>query len=273
MSDVVTGELLPEPCSADEARRLTDQIKQTAERLWALLLEAHERRAWAALGYERWEDYVRSEFDMSRQQSYRLLDQGRVIREIGAVSPMGDIAVSEREARDLKPVLPQVVQEVRERVADLGPQPEPDRVQQTVRHVVQETREARRTPVPPHSEARANREARFAQVIRNSARPLRAVPPRSEAQLVPVPADTQLDRELDERMAATDARFRSEFSRVQGQAAGMFEFAVHRLAEVHAAPAERTRMLQWLGRVRGWCDEVEAALNDTAKLRSIGGAS
>lgn len=34
------------------------------------------------LGYSSWEAYVKAEFDISRQYSYRLIDQGRVIREI-----------------------------------------------------------------------------------------------------------------------------------------------------------------------------------------------
>ena len=58
---------------------------------------------------------------MSQSYAYRLLDQGRVIREIesaAGVSPMGDIGLSEREARDLKPRLALVVDRVREVVAE-----------------------------------------------------------------------------------------------------------------------------------------------------------
>lgn len=137
--NTATGEIVA-ACTADEAREITDRIKGAAESIWSLLLEAHEKKAWAALGYATWELYVRAEFDMGRQYAYRLLDQARVIREIGAVSPMGDIEISEREAREIKPVLTEVKEAVAERVAAL-PEPTPEAVKETVREVVTEKRE------------------------------------------------------------------------------------------------------------------------------------
>ncbi len=96
--------------SFEEARDLTHRIRRCLDRAWQLLLEAHERRAWVALAYTTWEKYVRTEFNLTRQHSYRLLDQEKVILEIekaAGVSPVGDI-VTERVARDLKPVLEEV---------------------------------------------------------------------------------------------------------------------------------------------------------------------
>jgi len=150
---------------AAEARALTDRIKQTAERLWSLLEQAHDRQAWRALGYSTWNDYVRAEFDMSKQQSFRLLDQARVIRELtsAAESPMGDsepVQVSEREARDLKPHLHEVTDAVRDRVEEAreaDPKTTPEQAADVAREVVQEHREAirqepagapRRRPLP-----------------------------------------------------------------------------------------------------------------------------
>lgn len=49
-----------------EARALTDQIIETTETLWGLISEAYQKRAWAALGYESWEDYVSCEFGSER---------------------------------------------------------------------------------------------------------------------------------------------------------------------------------------------------------------
>ena len=49
-----------------EARALTDQIIETTETLWGLISEAYQKRAWAALGYESWEDYVGEEFGSER---------------------------------------------------------------------------------------------------------------------------------------------------------------------------------------------------------------
>lgn len=129
----------PADLTAESARELTDRIKGAAEQLWALLLEAHERRAWSALGYARWEDYVRAELNMSRQRAYQVLDQGRVIREIGsAVSTSVDI--TEAAARDIKPHLPQVVDEICTRVTTAPTILPPEQVHQVVREVVEEFR-------------------------------------------------------------------------------------------------------------------------------------
>jgi hypothetical protein len=101
-----------------EALELTEKIKATAATLWRLLEEAHRREAWRALGYPSWTAYIHTEFQMSRSRSYQLLDQATVITAIetaaGEVSTMVDI--SERDARDLKPVLTAVTNEIRERV-------------------------------------------------------------------------------------------------------------------------------------------------------------
>lgn len=118
-----------------EARALTDEIRFTTEKLYALLLRAYEGQAWVALGYDSWRDYAMSEFQMSQSQAYRLLDQARVIEAIEAAStrdevehvdverigpsfakrsfsPMGEKdqllstpLPSEREARELAPLL------------------------------------------------------------------------------------------------------------------------------------------------------------------------
>lgn len=51
---------------ADEARALTDQIKDTAAVLWELIVAAYHGRAWIALGYESWDVYCIREFGSSR---------------------------------------------------------------------------------------------------------------------------------------------------------------------------------------------------------------
>ena len=102
----------------EEARSLTNRIKGTTEQLWSLLLEAHDRQAWQALGYISWREYAKNEFGMGQSYAYRLLDQGRVIRTLegaAGVSPVGEI--SERVARDIKPQLPVVTNEVQARIA------------------------------------------------------------------------------------------------------------------------------------------------------------
>jgi hypothetical protein len=106
------------------AERLTRQIKAAADDLWSLLLQAWESKAHISLGYKTWGLYIEGEFDFSRQQSYRLVNQGQVIRQLREavnVSPVGDnssiVTVSEREARAIAPVISEVVEDVRESVA------------------------------------------------------------------------------------------------------------------------------------------------------------
>lgn len=106
------------------AEKLTKQIKAAAEDLWALLLQAWESKAHVSLGYKTWGAYIEGEFDFSRVQSYRLINQGQVIkqlREAANLSPMGynseSITVSEREARAIAPMISEVVEVVRESVS------------------------------------------------------------------------------------------------------------------------------------------------------------
>lgn len=50
-----------EQMTEDEARMLTDQIVGAANDLWELVRLAYTGRAWAALGYESWDDYLSTE--------------------------------------------------------------------------------------------------------------------------------------------------------------------------------------------------------------------
>ena len=119
MTDLATA-----PLSAREARTLTDSILSAADRLWNLLLEAHERKAWKSLGYRSWQNYVETEFAMTRQRAYQLLDHGRVIRAIQEASEMSNtFDISARDAADLKRELPEITNEIRTRV-ECGQPPE-----------------------------------------------------------------------------------------------------------------------------------------------------
>lgn len=133
------------PAGREYAQRLTKQIKAAADNLWELLLEAWNSKAYVSLGYKSWSAYVDAEFDFNRAHSYRLVNQGQVIkqlREAAKVSPVGDnfdVRVSEREARDIAPVMPEVIEQVQEQVAAGVP------AQEAVRVAV----EAARTPPRP----------------------------------------------------------------------------------------------------------------------------
>lgn len=131
-----TGEVVP-ALTEDEARSLTERIRETVESAWRLLLEAHERRAWTAMGYATWAQYVGDEFGMSRTHSYAVLDVGRVTRaieEAAGVSCMQDI--TERDARVIKPHLHAVTDRIRRETAG---QP-PERVVNMVGRIIEDNR-------------------------------------------------------------------------------------------------------------------------------------
>ena len=105
----------------EEAQELTTRIKTNVESLWHLLTEARERRAWEALNYVSWAEYVRTEFDMDRSRSYQLLNHGAVINQLaeaaGLSTAVDTSSIVERQTRTITPeILPQVVAEVREAV-------------------------------------------------------------------------------------------------------------------------------------------------------------
>lgn len=52
--------------SFDEARDITNDIKRTGSVMWSQITKAFQGRAWAALGYESWDDYCDAEFDGAR---------------------------------------------------------------------------------------------------------------------------------------------------------------------------------------------------------------
>lgn len=102
-----------------------------------------------------------TEFGWSQSYAYRVLDQGRVTLALQEASGSTMVEVTEREAREVKPVLPDVVDEVASRV-----EAEPDRPPaDVVRDAVAEFRRAPDpgpTQVAPHVHAApATRDGRF----------------------------------------------------------------------------------------------------------------
>ena len=100
---------------ADDARNLTARIKMAVTGVARLLLDAHDGRAWSALGYPSWGEYVSREFGFTRQRSFQLLDHARFLRALeGATGESTAVdVVSERASRDLKPYRHAVLEAVR----------------------------------------------------------------------------------------------------------------------------------------------------------------
>jgi hypothetical protein len=123
--------------SRTEAAALTRRIRSTCQPVCLLMLEAHERKAWVALGYRSWGQYVRREFELSRRRSYELVDQGRVVRLVQEVSGMSGVpAISAYAALQIKPHLNEVARAIGLRRRGL---PEPE-LAQLVRDVVDDIR-------------------------------------------------------------------------------------------------------------------------------------
>jgi hypothetical protein len=108
-------ELIPS-LTAIDARRLTDEIKADAQRLWAKLLKLYEGGSHIALGYSSWADYCEQEFHMSKTRAHRMLQAARVINELpigNSLQATSQVPESERIARELVPLLsnPQALDE------------------------------------------------------------------------------------------------------------------------------------------------------------------
>jgi N6-adenosine-specific RNA methylase IME4 len=88
--------------TAEEATLCRDKIKAGISDVRVLVLDFQEREGWKALGYDSWRECVIAEFGQSQSQVYRLLDAAKVD---AAISPMGEISLPERQARELMPVL------------------------------------------------------------------------------------------------------------------------------------------------------------------------
>jgi hypothetical protein len=134
----------PPPLDATAARVLTDRIRRRAEDLWADLVEAHDRRAWAALGYSSWRAYATAEFGMSQSRAYQLLDAGRVQAALTEATGSTSVELTEAAARDVKPHLAVVTDKVRNTITrettTTGAPLPPERTQAIVDQVVTEVR-------------------------------------------------------------------------------------------------------------------------------------
>jgi hypothetical protein len=115
----VTPELVKVDLSVEAAEKLTADIESgfsrvagNVEKLVRMLTTASELRAWAVLGYEGWEAYVKDRFDGSRSRLWRAIDQAQVTMELAAAAGVKPVeledAVSGRAAQEIKDQLPEV---------------------------------------------------------------------------------------------------------------------------------------------------------------------
>lgn len=127
--------------SESEAQEITAAIRSAATAIYILLARAHEGKAYKALGYNTWADYVREEFEISPQRSYQLLDLSKTIKLIEEATPEGTkVKLTEAQSRDLKRELPRITEKIREETVDL----DPEEAGEAVDRIVAEAREQQR---------------------------------------------------------------------------------------------------------------------------------
>ena len=139
---------LARPMTRAEARKFTDQIRASADQLWSLLVEAHDRKAWTALGYGSFAAYVEAEFGMSKVHAYRLINQAEVVEAIESAAGVtrGLLEIPERVTRDLKPALPVILAQIREAVAGVDSRAERKKI---LSGVLTAARSALKVEAPP----------------------------------------------------------------------------------------------------------------------------
>lgn len=103
----------------EEAIELTKDIQSTTAALYVLLKQAHDEKAWVAMGYKSWANYIENEFEFSRARSYQLINQANVIEEINDASGV-PLYITEREARSIKKRLPEITEKLKKDVKNAG---------------------------------------------------------------------------------------------------------------------------------------------------------
>lgn len=105
--------------TVEEAEEITQSIKSAATATYILLQRAHEEKAWKALGYDTWANYVEEEFKFSRARSYQILSQANVIREISESADV-ELYLTEKEAKILKKELPKITEKIKNETEGLS---------------------------------------------------------------------------------------------------------------------------------------------------------
>lgn len=141
--------------SETEARELTEAIRSAATATYILLAQAHEGKAYKALGYETWASYVKEEFDISTQRSYQLLDLSKVIKTLESSAPDGtEVKLTEAQARDIKRELPKITERIEEETKDLSPEEAGD----VIEGIIDEAREEAATQKKEDDKVAAERQ-------------------------------------------------------------------------------------------------------------------
>lgn len=131
----------PSEMNASQAREITTAIQTAATATYILLAQAHEGKAYKAMGYETWAAYVKEEFELSASRSYQLLDLSKAVKMLEEASPDGTEArLTEAQVRSLKNELPQITEEVKEATTDKSA----DEASDIIGEIIEDKREQKR---------------------------------------------------------------------------------------------------------------------------------
>lgn len=134
--DLVLDEIASPDMGEIEAREITEAIRSAATATYILLAQAHEGKAFKALGYETWKDYVREEFEISPQRSYQLLDYSKALNMLESAAPEGTIIkLTEAQARGIKKELPKITEQIEEETKGKTPEEAGDVIDRIVEDI------------------------------------------------------------------------------------------------------------------------------------------
>lgn len=129
------------PLTKEQAVELTDSIKTQTNLLYMLIKRAHAGKAYEALGYSTFKEYIENEFSFSKVYAYRLLNQANFIEAIAAKVPEGtEIHISEPVTKKLKHALPELLEEIEDRTSNLGA----DEAGAVIEDIIRDRREQQR---------------------------------------------------------------------------------------------------------------------------------
>lgn len=154
--DLVSGEILDDELDSedfdlenieaaamdsDEAQEITEAIRASATATYILLAQAHAGKAYKALGYKTWADYVNEEFEISSSRSYQLLDLSKAVKMIEEAAPEGTpVKLTEAQARGIKKELPKITEQIKEATKDKSP----SEAAEMIDEIIDEAREQRK---------------------------------------------------------------------------------------------------------------------------------
>ena len=121
---VFTGEKAP--MSKSEAEEAVIRLKDHVRGAWYELTEIHDRKGWRSLGYTSFETFVAGELGMSRAHAYRLMEGGRLLKEmevdnnsstnVDALSSSDIYQATEAQLRELRQLSEEVRQQVSQQI-------------------------------------------------------------------------------------------------------------------------------------------------------------